>query len=164
MQAFLIRVTVDGKTQPVPFAHERTLVGRLDDCQIRVRSGKISRHHCEIINDGSSIVLRDLGSSNGTFLNQEQVQEATLNAGDLVAIGSLVFLVQIDGVPEEFEPELLYEDGTPEKAEPEQQYAAAHTPKPVHQHAPTAAGDDSSMMDFNFEFDLDDDDNEQPPL
>ncbi len=164
MQAFLIRVTNDGKAQPVPLSNERTLVGRLDDCQIRIRSGKISRHHCEIINDGSSLTLKDLGSSNGTFLNQEQVEESTLNAGDLVAVGSMVFLVQIDGSPEEFEPELLYEDGIPEKPEPDPQYAAAHTPKPVHRHAPTAAGDDSSMMDFNFEFDLDEDDDGQPPL
>lgn len=164
MQAFLIRVTNDGKAQPVPLNTERTLVGRLDDCQIRIRSGKISRHHCEIINDGSSLTLKDLGSSNGTFLNQEQIEESTLNAGDLVAVGSMVFLVQIDGSPEEFEPELLYEDGMPEKTEPDSQYAGAHTPKPVHRHAPTAAGDDSSMMDFNFEFDLDDDEDGQPPL
>ncbi len=164
MQAFLIRVTNDGKAQPVPLTHDRTLVGRLDDCQVRIRSGKISRHHCEIINDGSSLTLRDLGSSNGTFLNQEQVKESELKAGDLIAVGSMVFLVQMNGNPEEFEPELLFEDGTPEKVEPDPQYAAAHTPKPVHQHAPTAGGDDSSMMDFNFEFDLDDDEEQQPPL
>lgn len=164
MQAFLIRVTVDGKAQPVPLNHERTLVGRLDDCQIRIRSGKISRHHCEILNDGSALTLKDLGSSNGTYLNQELVEESKLNAGDLISVGSMVFLVQIGGEPEEFEPGLLYEDGLPEKPEPEPAYEAAHTPKPVHQHAPTASGDDSSMMDFNFEFDLDDDDEQQPPL
>ena len=143
MQVFLIRVTADGKAQPVPITNERTLIGRLDDCQIRVRSGKIS--------------------SNGTFLNKERVEESELKAGDLISFGSMVFLVQIDGDPEEFEPEQLYADGLPELPAPNPEYAAAHTPKPVHQHAPTAAGDDSSMMDFNFEFDLDDDD-EQPPL
>jgi len=164
VQAFLIRVTEDGKAQPVPLTHDRTLIGRLDDCQIRVRSGKISRHHCEIIKEGQTLTLRDLGSSNGTYLNQDQVQESELKAGDLIAVGSMVFLVQIEGQPEEFEPELLYEDGIPEKVEPDSQYAAAHTPKPVHLHAPTASGDDSSMMDFNFEFDLDDDDEKQPPL
>ena len=164
MQAFLIRVTNDGKAQPVPLTHDRTLIGRLDDCQVRIRSGKISRHHCEILNDGTSLTLKDLGSSNGTYLNQDQVEKSVLSAGDLIAVGSMVFLVQIDGHPEEFEPELLYEDGIPEKLEPEPKHAAAHTPQPVHQHAPTAAGDDSSMMDFNFEFDLDDDEEEQPPL
>jgi pSer/pThr/pTyr-binding forkhead associated (FHA) protein len=163
VQAFLVRVTADGKAQPVPINNERTLIGRLDDCQIRVRSGKISRHHCEILYDGSSLQLKDLGSSNGTFVNKERIDELELKAGDLISIGSMVFLVQIDGVPEEFEPGLLFEDGTPEPTAPDPEYAAAHTPKPVHQHAPTSAGDDSSMMDFNFEFDLDDDD-EQPPL
>ncbi|MGJ8636052.1 MAG: FHA domain-containing protein [Phycisphaerales bacterium] len=164
MQAFMIRVTEQGKAQPVPLTGDRTLVGRLDDCQIRIRSGKISRHHCEILKEGGSLKLRDLGSSNGTFVNQERVEETELKAGDLVAIGSLVFLVQVNGDPEEFEPGLLYEDGLPEKPESDPEYAASHTPKPVHMHAPTAAGDDSSMMDFNFEFDLDDDDDSQPPL
>ena len=163
MQVFLIRVTADGKAQPVPITNERTLIGRLDDCQIRVRSGKISRHHCEVLFDSGTIKLVDLGSSNGTFLNKERIEESELKAGDLISFGSMVFLVQIDGDPEEFEPEQLYADGLPELPAPNPEYAAAHTPKPVHQHAPTAAGDDSSMMDFNFEFDLDDDD-EQPPL
>ena len=160
----MIRVTEQGKAQPVPLTNDRTLVGRLDDCQIRIRSGKISRHHCEILKEGETLKLRDMGSSNGTYVNQDRVEEVELKAGDLVAIGSLVFLVQINGVPEEFEPELLYEDGLPERPEPAADYAASHTPKPVHHHAPTAAGDDSSMMDFNFEFDLDDDDDSQPPL
>jgi pSer/pThr/pTyr-binding forkhead associated (FHA) protein len=164
VQAFLIRVTEDGKAQAVPLTHERTLVGRLDDCQVRIRSGKISRHHCEIRNDGESLTLKDLGSSNGTFLNQEKIDEVELKAGDLIAVGSLVFLVQLNGNPDEFEPDLLYQDGIPEKPAADPEYAAAHTPKPVHQHAPTASGDDSSMMDFNFEFDLDEDDDEQPPL
>jgi len=164
VQAFLIRVTQQGKAQAVPLNSNRTLIGRLDDCQVRVRSGKISRHHCEVVLEDGALKLRDLGSSNGTFLNQERIEEAELKAGDLIAVGSLVFLVQINGDPDEFEPELLYEDGMPEKPAPDPGHAAAHTPKPVHQHAPTASGDDSSMMDFNFEFDLDDDDKEQPPL
>lgn len=164
MQAMLVRVTSEGKAQPVPLTHERTLIGRLDDCQIRIQSGKISRHHCEIVFDGQSLKLNDLGSSNGTYLNQERVEQAELKAGDLVAIGSLVFLVQIDGIPEDIDPDLLYEDGLPERPETKEEYAASHTPKPVHHHAPTSAGDDSSMMDFNFEFDLDDDDDDQPPL
>ena len=159
----LVRVTSEGQAQPVPLTHERTLVGRLDDCQIRIRSGKISRHHCELLLEGDSLRLNDLGSSNGTYVNQDKVDQVELKAGDLIAIGSLVFLVQIDGNPEDIDPELLYEDGLPEKPTSSEQYAAAHTPRPVHKHAPTSTGDDSSMMDFNFEFDLDDDD-EQPPL
>lgn len=165
MHALLIRVSPDGKAQPVPLTNDRTLIGRLDDCQVRIRSGKISRHHCEIVNDGISLVLKDLGSSNGTFLNQSRIAEETeLESGDLISVGSLVFMIQIDGNPEEFEPAALYAKGLPAKPEPAPGQEAGHTAKPVHQHAPTASGDDSSMMDFNFEFDLDDDEDGQPPL
>ena len=166
MKAALINVTPEGKSKEVPLSHERTVLGRLDDCQIRIPSGRVSRHHCEIIHADGALTLRDLESSNGTFVNQSKVGETTLSAGDLISIGSLVFLVRIDGEPREFEPEFLYEDGIPEGQEsgdaPSSGTATSSEPVPVN--APTSSGDDSSMMDFNFEFDLDEDDDDQPPL
>jgi len=171
VKAALINVTPEGKTKRVPITHARTLIGRLDDCQLRIPSVRVSRHHCEIVHDQGTLTLRDLGSSNGTYLNQSKITESELSAGDLIAVGSLVFLVQIDGDPEEFEPEFLYEDGIPEEqgdaAPPASKTPSAPRPTSAKVSAPTTSGDDSSMMEFNFEFDLDEDDEdlgEQPPL
>lgn len=174
MKVLLINITPDGKTKDVPVTHERTVIGRLDDCQIRIPSGRVSRHHCEIVLKDGDLVLSDLDSSNGTYLNQSKIDgPKTLSAGDLLAVGSLVFLVQIDGEPSDYDPEFLYEDGVPD--EPAAQKAPSQsTAKTVSEQPPTApasdaptnANDGSSMMDFNFDFDLDDDESleEQPPL
>jgi len=182
VKAVLINVTPEGKSKKVPITHDRTVLGRLDDCQLRIPSGRVSRHHCEIVHEDGTLTLRDLGSSNGTYLNQSKITEKELSAGDLIAVGSLVFLVQIDGEPGDFDPEFLYEDGIPESdAAPTagedrgsgqgSGQAPGTAPSTQKQesarvNAPTSSGDDSSMMDFNFEFDLDDDDDldEQPPL
>ena len=44
-------------------------IGRHDDCQIRIRSSQVSRRHCEVLPEGDTLMVRDLGSSNGTFVN-----------------------------------------------------------------------------------------------
>ncbi len=145
-------------------------MGRLDDCQIRVPAAGISRKHCEFVVDESSIVINDLGSSNGTYVNQERITSQPLCAGDLVSFGGLVFLVSVNGEPSEIDAQMMYEDGLPE--------ADAAPARPPAQAAPASASasvsaveqmvssndlnDDSSMMDF--EFDFDDDDDDQPPL
>jgi pSer/pThr/pTyr-binding forkhead associated (FHA) protein len=50
------------------------------------------------------VKAKDLGSANGTFLNNKPVTEATLKAGDHLVIGPVVFTVQIDGEPEDIRP------------------------------------------------------------
>jgi predicted component of type VI protein secretion system len=83
-----------------------TVVGRREDCDLRIPLSEVSRKHCRIIKDGDGVKLEDLGSSNGTFHNGNRVREATLAAGDTVQIGPVTFMVQIDGVPadEEMQP------------------------------------------------------------
>ena len=94
LEVNLIRVTKNGKSTRVPLSHERTLVGRQDDCHIRVPVAGISRKHCEIVIADGSIVINDLGSSNGTYVNQERISGAQpLSAGDLISFGGLVFVV-----------------------------------------------------------------------
>jgi pSer/pThr/pTyr-binding forkhead associated (FHA) protein len=76
-----------------------TVVGRREDCDLRIPLGEISRKHCRFIKDGDSLRIEDLGSSNGTFHNGERVQEAIVGPGDTVQVGSIAFVVQIDGAP-----------------------------------------------------------------
>lgn len=159
MEVALVRVTADGETQRVVLGKDRTVIGRQEGCQLRIPVAGVSRAHCEIRVEGGSIVVKDLGSSNGTFVNQERVTEQPLAPGDLLSLGGQVFLVQVNGEPDDFDPEFLYEDGLPEEASA----AASPAPRPS---VPAASGpnpkkspDESSLADFEF-----DDDDDQPPL
>jgi pSer/pThr/pTyr-binding forkhead associated (FHA) protein len=53
---------------------------------------------------GRKVTLRDLGSANGTYVNNKRVNEVDLRAGDHVVVGPVVFTVQIDGQPSDVRP------------------------------------------------------------
>ena len=73
-------------------------IGRHDDCQIRIRSSQVSRRHCELFEDGNRLMLRDLGSSNGTFVNGKRVLgQQTLKPGDVLTIGGVTLRVDLLG-------------------------------------------------------------------
>lgn len=106
MQAVLVMFRSDGERRSFSIARDMTVIGRREDCDLRIPLGEISRKHCRLVRDGDALRLEDLGSSNGTFHNGERIQEVTLNPGDSIQIGPVVFVVQIDGVPadEELQP------------------------------------------------------------
>lgn len=68
-----------------------TIIGRSPSCDIQVDEESASRGHCQLINTGDSIVLRDLESTNGTYINDSPVEERALRDGDLLKIGRTVF-------------------------------------------------------------------------
>lgn len=106
MQAVLVMFRSDGERRSFSMARDMTVVGRREDCDLRIPLGEVSRKHCRIVRDGDSLKLEDLGSSNGTFLNGQRVQEALLSPGDTIQVGPVVFVLQIDGQPtdEELQP------------------------------------------------------------
>ncbi|MCA9060594.1 MAG: FHA domain-containing protein [Planctomycetaceae bacterium] len=78
--------------QVIPLNRRKFLIGREQDCQLRPNSEMVSRHHCVFSVDDYSVRLRDLGSTNGTFVNGERIRKETvLVAGDHVVIGNLEF-------------------------------------------------------------------------
>jgi pSer/pThr/pTyr-binding forkhead associated (FHA) protein len=106
MQVVLVMFRPEGDRRSFSITRDVTVVGRREDCDFRIPLGEISRKHCRLIKDQDALRLEDLGSSNGTFHNGERVQEAVLQPGDTMQVGSVVFVVQIDGVPadEELQP------------------------------------------------------------
>lgn len=75
-------------------AHEltvdKTTIGRVDDNTFPIPEGSISSHHCEILLRGTDVVVRDLNSTNGTFINGNQVSgEAPLKAGQILRLGQV---------------------------------------------------------------------------
>jgi pSer/pThr/pTyr-binding forkhead associated (FHA) protein len=78
---------------PVP----KCLIGRGDDCHLRPQSDAVSRQHCVIITTDSEVVVRDLNSRNGTYVNGERVgEEAVLLTGDVLRVGPLEFEMVIE--------------------------------------------------------------------
>lgn len=78
----------------------RFFIGRAEDCQLRPKSDLISRHHCVLLVDNESFAVRDLGSRNGTFVNDERVMgERELKAGDRLKVGALEFVVHLAEKP-----------------------------------------------------------------
>lgn len=76
-----------------------TIVGRRQDCDMCVPLMVVSRRHCELHTDEGQLWIRDLGSRNGTFVNEERTENRQINPGDQIRIGPLRFIVQIEGEP-----------------------------------------------------------------
>jgi pSer/pThr/pTyr-binding forkhead associated (FHA) protein len=97
----------DGERRSFSVTRNITVIGRREDCDLRIPHGDVSRKHCRVIRDGDVMRLEDLGSSNGTYHNGVRVGKDTdLHAGDSIQVGPVVFVLQIDGVPadEELHP------------------------------------------------------------
>jgi two-component system, cell cycle response regulator len=67
------------------------VIGRSSKSEIQIDQESVSRNHAKIINTGKSIILRDLGSTNGTYVNDQLIDEYVLRDGDFVKIGRTIF-------------------------------------------------------------------------
>jgi predicted component of type VI protein secretion system len=87
-----------GKVIPVPTP--QFLIGRDPQCQLRPASEIVSKRHCALLVREGKVVLRDFGSTNGTFLNGEPVtDEREVADGDNLKVGPLEFVVRVERVP-----------------------------------------------------------------
>ena len=78
---------------------ERTTVGRVEDNTFQIPDASVSSHHCEILLKGSDIVIRDLNSTNGTFINGQQITEATLKPSQILRLGQIEVRLEGDQSP-----------------------------------------------------------------
>jgi pSer/pThr/pTyr-binding forkhead associated (FHA) protein len=63
-------------------------IGRGDQCSVPVPDAHMSRLHAEVLAFEGAVTVRDLGSSNGTFVNGRRVQLHTLKNGDVITVGA----------------------------------------------------------------------------
>jgi pSer/pThr/pTyr-binding forkhead associated (FHA) protein len=70
-------------------AVDRTTIGRVEDNTFHIADGSVSSHHCEVHLRGAEILIRDLNSTNGTFINNEKISEAVLKPGQTLRLGQV---------------------------------------------------------------------------
>jgi predicted component of type VI protein secretion system len=72
-----------------------TVVGRQEGCQLQVKSSQVSRRHCELTEKDGKLLVKDLGSSNGTFVNGQKVEGTrALEPGDTLTLGNVTFRIE----------------------------------------------------------------------
>ncbi len=100
--------THEGKL--IPIKDEKFLIGRGESCQLRPKSESISRKHCAIVQKDGRLLLIDLKSRNGTFINEKQVsadRAKILKNGDRLRCGQLEFEVMLEiGIANSKQPEV----------------------------------------------------------
>ena len=94
---------------------DHTTIGRVEDNLFQIAEASVSSHHCEVLLRGSDVVIKDLNSTNGTFINGEQITESVLKPGQTLRLGQV---------------ELKLETGTPASA-PASAPATAPAPGPA---------------------------------
>jgi len=155
MQVVLAMFRPDGERRSFSIVRDLTVVGRREDCDLRIPLGDVSRKHCRLIKDDDSLRVEDLGSSNGTYRNGERVQEAVLAAGDRVKVGPVTFVVQIDGVPadEEMTPDAPSEASQSSGGEIDMGDSEAHELATENKDAADAhsGGDTPNLDDLDIE-------------
>ncbi|MBU0616582.1 MAG: FHA domain-containing protein [Planctomycetes bacterium] len=97
----------DDEQREFPLTSKKAILGRRPDCDLRIPTRDVSRRHCEIGpgEKRSELIVRDLGSSNGTFVNDKRIAETKLNPGDRLTVGPVTFVVRINGEPADIKPQ-----------------------------------------------------------
>lgn len=92
-------VEANGTPRRIPITSAPFLIGRQTGLSLSLPCLTVSKKHAEIVLDGDLLWVRDLGSTNGTYVNGRRVYtESTLAAGDLIQFGNVVFEVDADQV------------------------------------------------------------------
>ena len=114
MDTTLVIFNKNGERKDIHLNGDNTIIGRRPDCNIRVLKSAVSRQHCKLICENGHILVTDLNSSNGTYVNHKKIAEPTpVKPGDVVSIGEIDFTLLVDGspkdvVPPENEPEVAH--------------------------------------------------------
>jgi pSer/pThr/pTyr-binding forkhead associated (FHA) protein len=82
-------------------AHElsvdRTTIGRVEDNTFQIADPSVSSHHCEVHLRGSDIVIRDLNSTNGSYINGNKIEESALKPGQVLRLGQVELKLEAEG-------------------------------------------------------------------
>jgi len=115
-------VGADGAEQSYEVTNERTVIGRHSEADISIGDGRLSREHLAIEREGDEFFATDLGSSNGSELNDEPIFERTrISDGDKLSLGGLKIEVLIESALDGDEPPHVAPSTDAEIASPQTQ-------------------------------------------
>jgi predicted component of type VI protein secretion system len=99
---------------PIEVIKDMTLVGRGEECDIRLDHKSISKIHCVLVKTDGVLLIRDLGSTNGTRVNGTRVRRAVLLPNDKLSIANRHFRALFGAALENAEPERTVQLGASE--------------------------------------------------
>jgi hypothetical protein len=68
---------------------EKTVIGRVADNTFQIAEPSVSSHHCEVLLRGNEVTVKDLNSTNGTFIDGNQITEGALKPGQILRLGQI---------------------------------------------------------------------------
>jgi pSer/pThr/pTyr-binding forkhead associated (FHA) protein len=90
----LLSAGMTGRTHELKV--DKTTIGRVEDNTFPITEPSVSSHHCEILLRGSEVVVHDLNSTNGTYINGEKVTESVLKPGQVLRLGQIEMRLETD--------------------------------------------------------------------
>ncbi len=78
---------------------DKTTIGRLEDNTFQIAEPSVSSHHCEVVLRGNDVLVRDLNSTNGTYLSGEKVTETVIKPGQILRLGQVEMRLETDAPP-----------------------------------------------------------------
>ena len=87
--AKLVIQSAEQKGRSYELKVDKTTVGRVDDNTFQIADASVSSHHCEVLLRGTDVVIKDLNSTNGTFINDDKISESILKPGQKLRLGQI---------------------------------------------------------------------------
>jgi pSer/pThr/pTyr-binding forkhead associated (FHA) protein len=75
---------------------DKTTIGRVEDNLFQIAEPSVSSHHCEVLLRGNEVVIKDLNSTNGTFIDDEKITESVLKPGHTLRLGQIELRLEDD--------------------------------------------------------------------
>src|SRR5258708_10870917 len=76
---------------------DRTTIGRVEDNTFQIADPSVSSHHCEVHLRGSDIFIRDLNSTNGSYISGNKIEESILKPGEILRLGHVELKLEVEG-------------------------------------------------------------------
>ncbi len=97
--ARLVIQSAEQKGRSYELKVDKTTVGRVEDNTFQIADASVSSHHCEILLRGTDVVIKDLNSTNGSFINDERISESVLKPGQKLRLGQIELSLETADAP-----------------------------------------------------------------